>query len=91
MKQLTVKEIASKIRYSPLENAAKHTESRRKLLLVAKQLSDENESKWPYLNPHQHCLRKIRQMEHANGELSNTELLNCYEEFASAYVNNSNR
>ena len=91
MKSLTVKQIAHKIRCSPLENAANHTDSRRKLLLVAKHLSDENAKLWPFLNPHNYCLRKIRQIEQCNGELSGSELLNCYEEFARSYVNNSNK
>jgi len=90
-KNMTVKAIVKKIHCRPLENAANYTESRRKLLLVAKHLSDENASKWPFLHPHAHSLRMIRKMEHAKGELRGSELLNCYEEFADRYVNNSSK
>jgi hypothetical protein len=88
---MTVKAIVKKIHCRPLENAALYTESRRKLLLVAKHLSDENATKWPFLNPHAHCLRMIRQIERGNGELSGSDLLNCYEEFACRYVNDNNK
>jgi hypothetical protein len=88
---MKAQEILEETAGQPIESVAEYTEKRSVLLAVARLRSEEDATKWPFLNPHQHCLRMIRKLENANGELSGSELLNCYEEFASAYVNDSRR
>jgi hypothetical protein len=39
---------------------------------------------------HAYALRKIRELERANGELSNDEWAAAYESFMSVYINNLN-
>lgn len=62
------------------------------LKAIALARAKRDDDLWPFCSrkAHAYALRKMRELERANGGLDNLEWAAAYESFLSVYINNSN-